>query len=403
LVVSDIDPKTITKVQLYNNAEKAFVGNNFTALDNGFFVYDKSISYTIGQSINTEQISVNIYTKAAGTKIPALSGTLISNRTSFISLLQADETVVAATGTSSNVGFASAIAWSTDSINYFLSVVVNHDLVASKQKVTAIQLSGPAASNTVGQLFMNLPISDSHAGKLLNVPINSTFLYWLNNNLVYINIITSKNTGGALRGQLIPTTTPRTRTPKFPNLSTATNFDGADVTLLPDGSNIQGDVGLKLEQGGARNLTGNLTDDRVALFAHNVSSAFNNQFQFELPVTIKNRFIIRGAVFFITAAAQVADNNKFTVGLYKNSGSIKTLITIPGLGIRTFNTYQINIDTGAQPDYLSASGILINVQATSITGPGLYVDRFFVSYSIVNAYANNILKAIFYKGSSESN
>jgi hypothetical protein len=309
--------------------------------------------------------------------------------------LQADETVVAATGTAKNVGYASGLVWTTDSINFFLSLVVNHDL---SQKVTAIQLSGPAASNTVGQVIINLPITLTQASKVINVPISGSVFYWLSNHLGYINIITSKNTAGAIRGQLIPTTTPRTRLPSFDNDATF-RLNGQDFTTLTDGGAIQGDI-ANLQQGGARNITGNTTDPRVALFSY-ANAQFNNYFRFELPVTIKNRFVIRSAVFYITAAADVVDNNKFNVGLYDlDLGTNVNYIQIPGLGLRAFNTYQLNIDSQAFPSLLSAGGLYVSVNATSLSGSGLYVDRFFVSYYVVNSYANNIVKAIFYKGSS---
>jgi len=119
-----------------------------------------------------------------------------------------------------------------------------------------------------------------------------------------------------------------------------------------------------------------------------------------LPVTIKNRYALRSAVFYVTAAADVVDNNKFNVGLYDVEGAVVNYIQIPGLGLRAFNTYQINIDSPAFSNLLTAQGLYVNVNGAALAGTGLYVDRFFMNYYVVNAYANNIVKAIFYKGSS---
>jgi hypothetical protein len=219
-------------------------------------------------------------------------------------------------------------------------------------------------------------------------------------HLAYINVYTSKNLDGALRGQLIPTTTPRVRTPTFPNKVT-TNIGGESFTFLPDGGVISGNAGLSLQTGGATELPGTTANPRLAIFTPNRTSlAFNNRFRFELPLTIKNKYSLRDAVFYITAAADTADNNKFVVGLLSlESNAVDSFITIPGTGRRDFSTYQLNINTDAFPVYLGPLGILVNVKASAIAGAGLYVDRFFMTYYVVNAYANNIMKAILYKGS----
>jgi hypothetical protein len=210
-----------------------------------------------------------------------------------------------------------------------------------------------------------------------------------------------KNPSGALRGQLIPTTTPRVRTPTFPNRATV-DVAGSINTFLPDGGVIIGDVGAALRAGGARNLTGNTTDDRVAEFRYNFTTkSFDNDFRFALPVTIKNRFSLRGATFILTAAAEVADNQKFSVGLLDlNDLTPVSFVTIPGTGRRTFTTYQINIDADLFPQYLGPGGVFVTVQGSGLSGAGLFVDRFYMTYYVVNAYANNVLKSIFYKGSS---
>jgi hypothetical protein len=327
-----------------------------------------------------------------------LSGIIVNNRTTFIAYLTADQEVTTPTGTSKNDGFASAIAWTPDSVNYFVSIIVNHDL---DQTVTAIHLHAPAASNTNNAPIITFPTLPQNAGKVLNFPVNTSVIYWMANHLSYINVHTSKNTGGALRGQLIPTTTPRIRVPSFPNKATV-NVNGVPTTFLPDGSIIVGDVGASLKAGGAKNLTGNATDDRVAVFKFNkTTSSFDNDFRFPLPVTIKNKFSLRSATIVVTAAAEVSDNVKFNVGLLDlNEQTIVNFIAIPGTGRRTFATFQLNIDADSFPQYLGPGGLFATIQGTGLLGEGLFIDRFYVTYYVVNAYANNVLKAIFYKGSS---
>jgi hypothetical protein len=397
LVVSNIDPNQITKVQLYNVVDKELVGEKFTKLDIGYQVYDKRIGFNLGEYMNTEKIAVNIYTKEIGSDRPAISGIIVNNRTTFIAYLTADQEVTTPTGTSKNDGFATAIVWSPDFTNYLVSIVVNHDL---DQTVTAIHLHAPAASNTNNAAIVNFPSLLQNAGKVLNFPINQSVYNWMSHHLSYVNIHTSKNTAGALRGQLIPTTTPRTKVPTFPNKATI-NVGGTATTFLPDGSTIVGDVGFSLKSGGARNLTGNATDVRVANFKFNATSAsFDNDFRFALPVTIKNKYSLRGAVLYFTSAAEVADNQKYNLGLLDlNEQTVVNFAALPGTGRRAFTTFRINIDADAFPQYLGPGGIFATIQGTGLTGPGLYVDRFYVNYYVVNAYANNILKAIFYRGS----
>jgi hypothetical protein len=398
LVVSNIDPNQITKVQLYNVEDEELIGEKFTKLKDGYQAYDKRISYNLGANINTEKIAVNIYTKEVGASRPAISGVIVNNRTTFLTYLRADQEVTTPSGTAKNDGFASAIAWTNDAVNYFVSIVVNHDL---DQKVSAIHLHAPAASNTNNNPVITFPSLLTNAAKVINFPINASVYYWMTNHLSYVNIHTTKNVNGALRGQLIPTTTPRIKTPTFPNKATVTS--GAETTTsLPDGSTIIGDVGFNLRSGGAKNLTGNATDSRVAEFRYNGSSkSFDNDFRFALPVTIKNRYSLRSAAVVFTAASEVSDSGKFALGLLDlNDIAVVNFATIPGTGRRNFTTYQINIDADQFPRYLGPGGLFVNVKGTGLTGAGLFVDRFYVSFSVVNAYANNILKSIFYKGSS---
>jgi hypothetical protein len=195
---------------------------------------------------------------------------------------------------------------------------------------------------------------------------------------------------------VVPTTSQRRFTPTFPNGSTL-----GSLTVLPDGGSISGTLGQNLIDGGARNLTADAVDNRVVTFNY-VNGTFFNSFRFKLPVTIKNKFSTRGAVFYITAAAEAVDNNLFKVGLLDLSNDLTPVISysIAGTGIRNFLTYQINIDTSAFTSYLGPGGLFVNVQGSGLTGKGLYVDQFFMAYYVSNAYANNVLKAIIYKKSS---
>jgi len=194
--------------------------------------------------------------------------------------------------------------------------------------------------------------------------------------------------------QVTPTTTPRVKLPLFSNGATANG-----VTALADGGAIRGDVGITLRRAGARNLTGNLTDDRVAEFVFASGGTFNNSFRFPLPTTIKNRHTIRGAVFTGTAAAETVDTGKWSFGIL----DVETLLpagslAITGTGRRAFNTYKIRLDADNLPTYLGPFGLYFTATATGVS-TNLFVDQFYVTYYVSNAYANNILKSIFYKGS----
>jgi hypothetical protein len=390
LTVSNINPAKITKVQLYNVEEESTVGEKFVELKSGYQAFDSRISYALGAKVNIEKIAVNIYTKEIGNDRPALSGILVNNRTSYISYLQADQEVTTPSGTNKNDGFASVIAWSADNINYFLNIVVNHDL---DQVVTSIDLHAPAASNTVGQTVFEFPTVLDQAAKVFNVAVNRSVIYWLDKHLGYINIHTSQNTAGAIRGQVIPTSTPRVYLPSFPKTSTT-----GSITALPDGSIIFGSI-ANLRYGGARNLTGNTTDNQVAEFAFADGGTFDNSFRFPLPVTIKNRHVLRSAVCYFTAATETSNNDLYNVGpLNINTFTQDTSFQVAGSGRRNFQTQQINIDADLLPDYLGSQGLFISVTGTGLT-ERLYVDEFYIAYYVVNAYANNILKSIFYKGS----
>jgi len=151
-----------------------------------------------------------------------------------------------------------------------------------------------------------------------------------------------------------------------------------------------------------KNLTGNATDSRVAEFRPNFSTkTFDNDFRYQLPVTIKNRHTVRSVAVVISAAAEVVDSGKFNFGLLNlNELTVTNFAAIPGTGRRAFSTFAINLDTSFLPTYLGPGGIFVNIQGTGLSGEPLYVDSLYVVYFISNAYANNILKAIFYKGSS---
>jgi len=272
-----------------------------------------------------------------------------------------------------------------------MNIVVNHDV---DQKVTEIHLHAPAASNTNGFVVYDFPsFLGTNAAKALNIQINATVYYWLNSHLGYINIHTTKNTAGALRGQVIPTTSSRIKVPTFPNLASANGITG-----LPDGSFISGDVGINLQQGGARNLTGNATDPRVAVFIP-ANNTFNNDFRFVLPVTIKNRHQIRAASVFLSAAAETVDNAKFNFGLFNLATQVTdTSHPVTGTGRRNFQTYRIDLDADQFPNYLGPGGLFVNINGASLVD-NLYVDELFVIYYVNSAYGNNILKSVFYKGS----
>jgi len=395
LAVSNINPADITKVTLYDIAEKKAIGSAFTKLSSGYQVYDKRISYSLGQKINTEGVSVAVYTKARGSKKPALSGVLVNNRTSFIVFLQADQEVTTPTGTAKNDGFASVIAYPVTTAvetTYNLNIVINHDL---DEKVTAIHLHAPAASNTNTPAIVNFASFLTNGAKVLNVNVNSTVFYWLQNSLGYLNIHTSKNSNGALRGQITPLTTPRVKLPLFENGATV-----GGVTILADGAFIRGDVGISLRRGGAKNLTGNVTDVRVAEFVPVNGGTFNNSFRFPLPVTIKNRHTVRSAVFTGRAAAETIDTGKWNFGVL----DIDTLLPVSVApingtgGRRAFQTYRIPLDADNLSTYLGPFGLYFTATATGVV-ENLFVDQFYVTYYVSNAYANNILKSIFYKGS----
>jgi hypothetical protein len=399
MIVSNIDPNQITKVQLYNLQDEELIGEKFSKLPEkqGYQVYDKRITYEVGQQIHSERVAVHIYTKEIGNSRPALAGVIVNNRTTFISYLRADQEIATPTGTAKNDGFASAVGW-TDNVDYWFTLVVNHDL---DQKVTEIDLHAPAASNTNNDAIISFTLLNQ-AAKVFNLKVNSTVYYWLSNHLGYVNIHTTKNTAGALRGQLIPLTSRRIAVPTFPNGATFT-IGGVTTTELPDGSVINGAVGLNLKLGGAKNLTGNATDPRVAEFLPNFATkSFDNDFRYALPVTIKNKHALRSATVYIKAAAEVADNNKFNIGVLNlaEGGTFTSLFAIPGTGRRNFSTFLINLDGADFPTYLGPGGLFVVIQGTGLSGSPLYVDQLFVAYYVSNAYANNILKAIFYKGSS---
>jgi len=397
LAVSNIDTDDITKVQLFDLENAKLFGSKFELIKSGFYTFTSRLTLEVGARLNVEQIGLNIYTKKVGSSRPALSGVFVNNRTSFIAFLQSDQETTTPPGTLNNDGFASGIAWTTDSINYFMSVIINHDI---QRPLGSIHLHAPAPSNTNGPVVINMPVTFNQASKVINFPINSTELYWFTNHLGYVNLHDAGNRG-ILRGQFIPMTTPRIRTPTFPNKVT-TNIGGESFTFLPDGGVIEGNAALSLQAGGATELPGTRGNPRLAIFTPNRTTlAFNNRFRFELPVTIKNRYSLRAAVFYVTAAAAVEDNNKFQIGLLEvDTQNTDNFITVPGTGPRSFSTYQLNIDTDAFPTYLGPLGLLVNVQSTAISGRGLYVDRFFMTYYVVNAYANNIMKAMIIKGSS---
>jgi len=214
----------------------------------------------------------------------------------------------------------------------------------------------------------------------------------------------AKNPSGALRGQLTASTTPRARLPTFPNGATQ-NFDGIDVTFLPDGSSIIGNLTLALLSGGARptNKTIGQLDDRVAYFIGNNATNFNNNFRFPLPVTIQNRWNSRGAVVVATAGAEVVDSGKWSIALFNlANNAADSTFPFPGQGNRTFTTVTADLSPKDFEQFLGPGGLFVQIKATAVANP-LYVDRLYTIYYIASAYANNIVKDIFFKGSDVQN
>jgi hypothetical protein len=398
LAVSNVDPSTINRVQLFNVEDEEYVGDKFTRLSSGYYAFDGRIDFALGESINIEKIEVHIYTEDVGTDRPALSGLLVCNRTSFISHLKADQEVVTPTGTAGNDGFVTAIMWyNSETQSHTLSVVVNHDLT---QTVTGIQLVAPAASNTENTPVFTFTTILSKAAKALHIPINEAWVNWLSNHLGYVNILTTNNPAGAIRGQLIPTTSIRSRLVTFPNKATVNN-GGFITTSLPDGGLVAGDL-AQLRSEGARNLSDTSADDRVCTFFNNATSAaFDNDFRFSLPVTLNNKFSLRTAVLYARMAAEVNDTNKYSVGVVDlNDITPINFFTVLGEGRRNFKRYRISLDADMFPRFLGPGGVFISVSGSSLSGAGLFVDAFVMEYSVVNAYAANLMKSIFFKTSS---
>jgi hypothetical protein len=223
------------------------------------------------------------------------------------------------------------------------------------------------------------------------------------NHLTYIKIKTTKNTDGALRGQVIPLTSPRARTPTFPNGYTQT-IRGTDVTFLPDGSTIIGNLTLAFLSGGARpsNNTIGTIDDRVAYFFYNNASTFDYVFRFELPVTLVNRFNTRGAVVVFSAAAEVVDTQKWTIGLYNLAdNAVEDPFAITGAGNKTYTTVTADVSPANFADFLGPGGIFVEVSTTSTVTNPLFVDRFYTIYYVANALSNSVVRRIFSTGGAD--
>jgi len=398
LAVSNIDPSKVSRVSVYYTANKNRIIANLTK-NAGFYTYDERIDYNTGAAIHEERVSVGFWLKSSNSERLVITGPLANNRITFLSYLQASEVDTTPSGTSKNDGFASIHLSTTDSVTYLLTAAVNHDL---DQSVTEIAIHGPAPSGQTNDAWTLKLTEKDQAGRVYNQQVNSTVYYWMSNHLTYLVIKTSKNPNGALRGQVIPQTTPRARIPSFPNGFTQ-NIQGTDVTFLPDGSTVIGNLTLALLSGGARpsNLTFGTVDDRVAYFFFNNQSAFNYNFRFPLPVTIGNRFNTRGAYIVVSAAAEAVDTNKWGVGVYNlQEGGVPAgqVLPIEGNGNKTFANAGADILPNSFSDYLGPGGIFVTVSATGVSTP-LYVDRFYIIYYVASAFSNNIIKDIFFKGS----
>jgi hypothetical protein len=400
LAVSNIDPKKVSRVSVFYTANKKRIIANLTQ-DGGFYTYNQRIDYNTGAAIHEERVSVGFWLNSSNSEKLVISGPLANNRATFLSYLQASEVDTAPKGTAKNDAFASIHLTSSDSgITYLLSASVNHDL---DETVTEIAIHGPAPSGQTNDAWSLALTRKNQAGRAYNVQVNSTVFYWMSNHLTYIVIKTNKNPNGALRGQVIPQTTPRARIPVFPNGFTQ-QTQGTDVTFLPDGSTVIGNLTLALLSGGARpsNATFGTVDDRVAYFFFNNQSAFNYNFRFPLPVTIANRFNTRGAYVVVSAAAEPVDTNKWTVGVYNLAeGGVPSdsVLLIEGLGNKTFSNAAADLGPSVFSDYLGPGGVFVNVAATGVSTP-LYVDRFYIIYYVASAFSNNIIKDIFFRGSS---
>jgi len=309
--------------------------------------------------------------------------------------------VTTPSGDAKNDAFGVIHCSTTDSVTYLVTAVVNHDL---DEKVTEVSLRGPAPSGADNENFKITLTTLDHGAKIVKASVNSTVFYWMSNDLTYLVIKTTKNPSGALRGQVTSMTTPRARIPVFPNGATQT-FNGIGVTFLDDGSTVIGNLKLALLSGGARpsNKTIGQLDDRVAYFVSNNVSNFDNKFRFALPVSINNRFDTRGAVVVFTVAAEVADSNKWNVGLFnQKNNAIDSPFTIPGFGNKTYTTVTADLAPSNFPDFLGPQGLYVQVRGTAVTNP-LYVDRFYTIYYVCSAYVNDLVRTIFFKGSSAQN
>jgi hypothetical protein len=403
LAVANVDPKKISRVSVFVTENKKKIIANLK-LSGGLYVYDNRINYTTGILVHEHKASVGVWLKNGKNKeFLAIAGELSNNRTTFIAYLQANQLVTSPSGTAKNDAFGIVHAYTVDASTYFIQGALNHDL---DERVTEIALHGPATSGqdtsawTATWTFSNI----DQGAKIFRQQVNSTVFFWMSNHLTYLIIKTSKNPSGALRGQLISTTNPRARLPSFPN-GASSIFDGIDVTFLPDGSTIIGNLTLALLSGGhsqSNNTIGEL-DERVAYFVPNNASTFNNNFRFPLPVVRNNRWNLRGASIVMTAGAEVVDSNLWSVAVFNlASGAAEDPFTFTGQGNRTFTTVTADIDPELFPKLLGPGGLFVQVRGAAVQNP-LYVDRFYSIYYIASAYANNVIKDIFFKGSDAQN
>jgi len=402
IAVANINPKKISRVSVYYTSSKKTIANLKYIKANGLYTFDDRVNYTVGTAIHEHKTRVGVWLKKGKKKEAlALSGPLANSRTTFLSYLQASQLVATPSGTAKNDAFGVVHCSTTDSVTYFVTAVVNHDL---DERVTEISLRGPAPTGADNEAFKITLSTLDHGAKIVNFAVNSTVFYWISNDLTYLVIKTTKNPSGALRGQITPMTTPRARIPVFRNGQTQA-FDGIGVTFLDDGSTVIGNLKLALLSGGARpsNKTIGQLDERVAYFVSNNVSNFDNKFRFALPTTINNRFDTRGAVVVFTVAAEVADTNKWNVGLFNQANNvIDSPFTIPGFGNKTYTTVTADLSPSNFPDFLGPQGIYVQVRGSAVANP-LYVDRFYTIYYVCSAYVNDLVRTIFFKGSNAEN
>jgi hypothetical protein len=101
----------------------------------------------------------------------------------------------------------------------------------------------------------------------------------------------------------------------------------------------------------------------------------------------------------MTAAAEVVDSNKWSVALFNLKNNVaESPFPFVGQGNKTFTTVTADLAPQNFDEFLGPSGIFVQIRGSSVAYP-LYVDRLYTIYYIASAFANNVVKDIFLKGS----